>query len=889
MAFKHKKILVTLLISLYTLSLLVMGSTAFGAETIKASCQDSIAGYSTLCKTSVTAPNTEVSFKITKPDGSVTRFPCTTSIEGVAKCDLNYYHTKQAGSYQVGAYLSGYNEPADLDQSTFRIFPDTISPVGSSFSAAKLTVAANGSDFSYMTVILKDQYGNGVKDHTVDVISSRVEDRIETIGTNVSNQDGKVNLKVSSKASGVSTFIAKDTLSGITLLDRPKVSFYQANVSTSNSSASSARSSSSYLKADLFGSSNAVGGPAASFKITAPDKVQTNAPFDVTVQVLDSSGSPALSYRGTIFFSSPTDSNAELPLPNEGYPFKGTDENASHLFAKAVTFKSPGTQRLVVTDVDNPDLEAEKFITVTSRVDTNENTNASSGAIAITSPEDGTTYGSGSIDIIGKISPLTTFKVFDGEVEITTQAEQSDADGSFTFTAKGLSDGKHTFKVAAFDSSDVKTGESSEVIVFVDTKSAVLQSITFSPDSNIAANSPIQVTLTSEPRLTKVRVIVDGVAHDLTEDAATPGSYTGSFNAPSKEGEYEVKASLTNSFGKESTPATNKKLVVTKAAATSLKIMNLRAQPGDTTGSIKLAWDTPADTSLLKGYTIVYDTNPITLSKKATSDSLSPTYTLENLDTGKTYYVAVAALDKSDTEGPQSDIIPATPKAGSTKIENLKAVGEDGKISFTWDDPGNSAIVKYKFQYGLRSGEYLENALTKDKTTNWYIPDLINGVSYYFKLEGLDANNQVVLSSDEVSSIAGGSGFHQASAACSATDVSNLKIVTRGDQRILTWDGVANVSTYRIYSGTQEGIFNLPTRDVKDPFFVLPFLSKEVPNYYFAVKALCNDGQTLHESANFSNVLKVKSGPEAFFIAVISFALVLMLYRYLRKKRKLSF
>lgn len=885
MARKHKKILIRLLLFLYTLSLLAAAAGgAFAAENIVPTCQDSISGYSTLCKSSVTAPNTELSFKVTKPDGSVTRFPCTTDIEGLAKCDLNYYHTKQAGAYQVSAYLAGYNEPADLQQTTFRIFPDSVSPVSSSVAVAKLTVAANGTDFSYLTVILKDQYGNGIKDHTVDVISSRVEDRIETIGKNVSTQDGKVNFKVSSKEPGVSTFIAKDTLSGITLLDRPKVSFYKSNPA-SGSSASARTSSSSYLKADLFGSSNAVGGPASSFKITAPDKVQINAPFDVTVEVLDSSGSPALSYRGTIFFSSPTDSNAELPLPNEGYPFKGTDENASHLFAKAVTFKQSGTQRLVVTDVDNPDLEAEKFITVMSRVDTNENSNSGSGAISITSPADGTTYGSGSIDIIGKLAPFTKFKVFDGEVEITTEAQQSDTDGNFTFTAKGLSDGKHTFKVAAFDASDIKTGESSEVIVFVDTKSAVLGGITFTPAANIAANSPIQVELMSEPRLEKVRVVVDGVAHDLTEDSATPGTYKGSFSAPSKEGEYEVKVSLTNGFGKESTPSTNKKLVVTKAAATSLKITNLRAQAGDTSGSIQLLWDAPSDTSALKGYTIVYDTNPITLAKKVTSDSFTPSYTLGNLESGKTYYVAVAAVDASGTEGPQSDIIPATPKAASTKIENLKATGEDSKISFTWDDPANSAIVKYKFEYGLRSGEYLESAVTKDKTTNWYIPDLINGVSYYIKLSALDANNQVLLTSDEVSAIAGGPSFHQVSGACTATDVTSLKIVTRGNQRILVWDGVANVSTYRIYSGTQEGVFNLPTRDVKDPFFVLPFLGKEVPNYYFAVKALCNDGTTLHESANFSNVLKVQSGPEAFLIAGISLLIVLTIRRKWRKRK----
>ncbi len=859
-------------------------TTAHALDQILASCLDSVAGYSTLCKTSITAPNTEVTFKVTKPDGSVLRFPGITDVEGVAKTDLNYFHTKTAGTYKVGAYFAGYDEPEDLEESSFRIFPDTVSPSASTVSGDKLTATANNRDTIYISVLLKDQYGNPIKDHSVDLISSRLEDTIAPVATSLTDADGKVSFKVTSKSAGVSTYIAKDTtVSGVTVQERVKISWHAAT--SSAPSVTTTSTSSNFLKADLLGTPAAFGGPASTFNITVPDKVQINSPFDVTVQVLDSTGSPALAYRGTVFFSSPTDANADLPLPNEGYAFKGTDENASHTFAKAVTFKQSGTQRLVVTDVDNPQLESEKFITVVNQLDNSGSGNSNGNkSITLVSPSDGSTYGEGKIEIIGKIKPatITTFKVYDGQVELGE--DETDEEGNFTFEAKGLSDGKHSFKVAAFDSSEVKTAESPEVIVFVDTKSAILQELEFDPANTIQAKSAVKVRLVSEPKLRTVRVIVDGVASDLTEEINTPGTYTGTITAPAKEGEYPVKVSLINGFDKESTPSTNKKLVITKGAASAdLRITNLKATAGSKDNSVDLTWDI-SDTSQVKGYTIAYDTNPITLSKQVSSGDTSPKYSVENLEAGKTYYFAVSAIDQNNAAGPQSDIIPGSVKAAATSIENLKGQSGDGKVTFTWDKVNNAAVVKYRFQYGLRSGEYLESVVTRDNQTNWYIPDLINGVAYYFKLEALDANNQVVLASEEISAIPGNGDTRPSAPTCSPADVGNLRILTRGKERILAWDSQASVTNYRVYSGTQEEVFNLPTRDVQEPFFVIPFLDKSVPNYYFAVKALCNTGTELHESANFSNILKVQSGPEVWLILALSGVGVILLRR-LRKKR----
>jgi hypothetical protein len=72
----------------------------------------------------------------------------------------------------------------------------------------------------------------------------------------------------------------------------------------------------------------------------------TGTPVTVTVTALDASGSPVTGYTGTISFHS-SDPLAVLPPT---YTFTASDQG-SHSFS--VTFKTPGTQSLTVTDVAN--------------------------------------------------------------------------------------------------------------------------------------------------------------------------------------------------------------------------------------------------------------------------------------------------------------------------------------------------------------------------------------------------------------------------------------------------------------------------------------------------------------------------------------------------------
>lgn len=856
----YKKQITGFLLLIFAFGLFPLKAPMVEAQTaITATCLDTIAGYSALCKTSVLTPNTEITFKITKPDTTIVRFPCKTDLTGKASCDVNYFHTRQAGTFKVSAFLSTEKESKNMNEKTFEVFADKVSPAVSTAKALKLSVAADGMDASYITINVKDQYGNPLKDRMVNIVSSRTEDVIEKVGNKgLSNEEGLINIKVSSKTPGVSTYIIQDKVDNVTLTERPKIVFYKASSAVNTPSTSGSQA----YKANIF-ETQAMGGPIASLQLTTPENVQVNVPFDVTVSALDSNGTPAISYRGTIFFSSPGDVNASLPLQEEGYTFSGTETNASHTFSKAAIFSTTGTHRLVVTDVDNPDIEAEKIITVTNGSSTNSNNNPTTAEdIIVLSPKTGSTYGASTLEIMGKISPNTKYSVEDNDIEIGKKV--SDAEGNFIFETKTLADGKHSFVVTTLDNSDTPLKNSEELIVFIDTSMPVLEDISFDPEENLSGGMSIEATLKSEPKLSKAQVVIDDVAYDLQEEEEDPGVYIGNVTLPEEEGTYDINVKLANTLGKEASPSTNKKLVV--AAKQTIEISDFKVETGENEDELLLSWKKLEDFADFGKYVISYDTTPLNLSKTQEITSNASSYSLRDLEPGTGYYVSLTLLDKNGKELTQSDILPGETKKKALAFENLTTISEDSKITLTWDDMKNQKIKKYKISYGVKAGEYLESVMTKDSTPTWYVPDLINGTTYYFKIMALDEDNTELIASEEVHDTAGGEKYH--SAACTISNVKNVRIIVRGNQRVLTWDPVPGITTYNVYSGTTQGLFNMPTRQVHENFFLIPE-GQNVKQYYFAVKGICDNGQ---ESIDFSNILKVQVGPASILVILLSLA-----------------
>jgi hypothetical protein len=88
-------------------------------------------------------------------------------------------------------------------------------------------------------------------------------------------------------------------------------------------------------------------GTAALFAVAAPASVPSGTAFDITVTALDPYGNPAVSYQGTLTFST-SDTDPGIVLPAD-YTFTAADAGV-HTFSGEVTLSTPGDQTVTATD-----------------------------------------------------------------------------------------------------------------------------------------------------------------------------------------------------------------------------------------------------------------------------------------------------------------------------------------------------------------------------------------------------------------------------------------------------------------------------------------------------------------------------------------------------------
>lgn len=124
-------------------------------------------------------------------------------------------------------------------------------------------------------------------------------------------------------------------------------------------------------------------------------------------------------------------------------------------------------------------------------------------------------------------------------------------------------------------------------------------------------------------------------------------------------------------------------------------------------------------------------------------------------------------------------------------INEVKPTSRDGRIDLRWDPPTNSdSVVNYEILYG-RSESSLDNKFTtSDNRTAWFIDELNNGTTYFFKVVSLDAYGKQN----------GGSEVF------SATPATSL-VTTNCDSRvILKWSNKnSSIANYRLDYGVASG------------------------------------------------------------------------------------
>jgi len=647
------------------------------SSTLEVEAFDSIAGYTTMAQIEDALPYEDIEIMVSKPNGSEVAIETETDENGEATVEINGYHLKIAGNYEIKAKYTSLNE--DYGQTdSFKVYEDSVSTNKSTLEAENTTAEASGSDPVKLTVYLQDRYGNPIKNHTISIISSRNEDYITPYESTKTSEQGKVVFYSYSNEAGISTYTAYDQTSGLTLDARAKVAYISPSSLLEDIGGDNLFTS-VFLASD---EDSSEAGPIDHFKIEdLSEEVTVNELLNFTVTAYDENEIVVTNYTGEIRFSS-SDDNATLPTD---YTFKAEDQG-SHTFSLSLRFATTGTQTVTVTNTSNRDLKGELEVNVasTSGSSSSSTTNGSSTSstsntatsdeIAITSPQSGT-YSSGSINITGTASYGSIVKIFDNDTEI--EEIQTQQDNTFE-TDIDLANGSHSLYIKAFDSSETELGQSETIEITIDTEAATIDYVETGTTGAIEAGNTFDVTLYSEPGLREVGLILEDKIYELTESIDQEGTYTGILVAPTTEGIYQLDAVLVDELGNEiqypnqltvsvMAKTTDSTEIIEEEVAEEINpsmVEGVETISGDT--KITLTWESAeagSDTTSIDHYKIYYGPEEdLIYSTVETLDS-STTWYVPNLTNGSTYYFAITAIDSEGNESlEKSEIVSGTPQ-----------------------------------------------------------------------------------------------------------------------------------------------------------------------------------------------------------------------------------
>lgn len=816
--------------------------------------EDTVAGMGTHVYINDIINDGDTSLVLHKPDGTKIYYDNLTSTNGSIDLEIHSYHTQAAGTYSVDGRVGG-----QYVSQKFEVFADAPSDMYSTVKSNKSIIKAGGKEAAHVVVTLLDEYKNPVTDHHVRLVSSRESDHVEALDDHpFTNDDGQVVFKITSSSAGTSTLTALNATTNVVMGQRESILFIDGNGTAPTDTAQTVSAlNTETLQSSLLAQASSSGTDkvASTLRLTASkNTVAPGEPFDLTVEVLTSKGMPATDYRGKILFLS-DDPNAELPLTDAGYTFTGAEQPAGErTFSKATKFLTEGTKTIEVVDIDDPSLKDSVEITVS-----NGGSTATDASIQITRPEAGILT-SKDVAVEGKAEAFANLRIYDKGVEISEAT--ADAAGNFSVTLSSLIDGTHIFEVRQVSSSGETLARSEQVQITLKASGPTATNVAFNPTkAEYIGGEKVQVTFSSEADLSKASSVVDGTTFPMTQSSSVKGSYSGNVILPKAKGTYDLTLQL------ESKLAATGETTLSKAFAVGDPLFDFTTltytlQDG---GAVKATWK---NTTTAQGvsYSIAYGTSETNLDQTATIDSSQSTATIQDLQGGSTYYFQFqvaqnGATIMQDTSRPI--VIPDLLGFG-----NAQALPTDtGKFNVSWIIKGDSTKVsQVRVLYGISTGNYIREQVVNKDTNNIELDQLVERSRHYFKLELLDSQGKAIAKSDEFSSVV--ETFHS-SATCTPGDVTGLRVTVANGKRYLEWNAVTGAEGYRVYQGASESSYGDP-EVVTDANYPLPNMSKEDAPKYFAVTAYCGD----KESKNFSNAIKVESGPVAmlFFLIAVGFA-----------------
>ncbi len=671
---KQKSKIKTLLVLILAFAMAIPQGFVFATtlDTVAGFGMDTVAGFRTTLRTSQTYPYKDVVFTLQKPFGEKVFLPSKTDANGIAKFDLSDFHTRKAGQYKVSAQLE--NSGSLSEATTFSVYPDKFSAEKSNVVIDKNVAKSDGRDEASLTVFVSDSYGNGLKGHAIQVVSSRPEDSVKAQNrTALTDADGKVVFRLTSGKAGLSTYSVVNVTVGQIFPGRVNVAYLDHTTVLRDVGGEFSPWVETARAAPETGSGTT--GALHHFDIAGlPETIQPNQSVNFTVTAKDETNKTVQSYMGKVHFSSGGTNGSSMTLP-EDYTFKA-DDLGTHQFSLGLSFKMAGNYKIIVTDLVNVLIKGTKDVVVSSTKGASD-TSTSSQKPTIESPVAGA-YSQKTQAISGKAPSGMTVKIFDNQVEVGST--QADTDGKFNFQIPSLIDGEHNVYVVTVDSAQTVKGTSSTVTFTIDTTPPKIDQVELDPKDAVKPLQSVKVKVYTEEKLSQAAIVFNSNITQLTADIDKPNIYTGSLQAPGARGVYPIDVILVDQLGNEGSYKASAQVTVgdTKGAADSSGVAGQTKQtqsgfgipPAKVTGVIAyssdkrvtLVWDAVSGGTSTKYYNLYYGLDANVLDRSAKTKDAGTTWYIPNLDNGKTYYFAVTAVDASGAESAvKSDSVTGSP------------------------------------------------------------------------------------------------------------------------------------------------------------------------------------------------------------------------------------
>ena len=293
---------------------------------------------------------------------------------------------------------------------------------------------------------------------------------------------------------------------------------------------------------------------------------------------------------------------------------------------------------------------------------------------------------------------------------------------------------------------------------------------------------------------------------------------------------FRVKAHITNGDTTVESDYSDYVSVTLKPA----KVTDLSVS-SKTVDSINLKWiNAPGAT-----HYAVYEIVDGAYKKLATVKTAS--YTVKNLDAGKSYSFAVRGYASSTGYGEYSDSITT-----STAIESVTGVKvaktSESYVKLTWDkSEGATHYVVYMY----KSGKWQK--LKTLTGTSYTVKDLKSATSYSFSIKAYNSKLKTYSNfSDNVTAMT------------KVEQVKNLKSSTIKTTSIkLKWSDIDKAVGYVVYYSTDNKTFKKYSSTANNSITVKNL--KAGKTYYFKVRAYVRDDDDLAVYGAYSSVLKVKT------------------------------